>query len=325
MTFVDVHIVTWNSLEVLPVCLQSVYNQDFPNFRVTIVDNASEDGTLEFLRQHYPQVTVLANNQNLGFSKAHNMAIRQSTAPYVLILNPDVFLSSSYLSQAAQAMQDSLVGAVAGRVYVTNKIDFIARQFSNNQLLDCAGLNILKSRRLVLRGHFEDDSPEFDRSAEVFGTDGAVALYRRATLEDVKIEDEYFDEDFFAYKEDHDLAWRTRLLGWKTLYVPGAKAYHIRSVRPGQRRNMKSEIRLLGVSNRYLMMMKNDLFSLMVRDLLHIFFYEMKIFFYLLVFEWASLPAYFCAIQLLPKMQMKRNLVMARKRIAARDLSHWFI
>jgi len=323
MYSVDIQIVSWNSMEFLPSCLSSVYNQDYPEYRVVIIDNASRDGTLEFLNDNYPGITVIPNTDNLGFSAAHNIAIRQSLSDCILVLNPDVFLSSNYVSQAISCFVDSSVGTVAGKIYSASRADFISRCFESNKKLDCTGLEILRSRRLVLRGHQSMDSMHFDQPTEVFGSDGAAPLYRRAMLEDVKIGNEYFDEDFFAYKEDHDIAWRSRLLGWKTIYMPRSIANHVRSVKPGIRLEIKDEIRRFGIRNRYLMNIKNEIFALFLRDIVPILLYEFKIALYVMLFERGSLAGYYQALMLLPRMLQKRKIVMSRRRVATQEIARW--
>jgi len=167
------------------------------------------------------------------------------------------------------------------------------------------------------------DSMHFDQPTEVFGSDGAAPLYRRAMLEDVKIGNEYFDEDFFAYKEDHDIAWRSRLLGWKTIYMPRSIANHVRSVKPGIRLEIKDEIRRFGIRNRYLMNIKNEIFALFLRDIVPILLYEFKIALYVMLFERGSLAGYYQALMLLPRMLQKRKIVMSRRRVATQEIARW--
>src|SRR5258706_426452 len=86
--------------------------------------------------------------------------------------------------------------------------------------------------------HILDNASQYDKPGEIFGPSGAAALYRRKALDDTAIDGQYFDEDFFAYREDADLAWRCRLLGWNAIYVPGAVALHRRRVTPERRREL---------------------------------------------------------------------------------------
>src|SRR4030095_12141583 len=102
--------------------------------------------------------------------------------------------------------------------------------------LDSTGIIMLREQRHLDRGAGETDNGQYENPEDIFGPSGAAALYRRATLDDVAINGQYFDEDFFAFREDADLAWRCRLLGWNSIYVPAAVALHRRRVTP-ERRN----------------------------------------------------------------------------------------
>lgn len=318
-----IHIVTWNSRAYLPICLAGISRQEYPDLHVVLVDNASQDQSADYVEQNYPWITVLRNTQNAGFSRAHNQAIRQSQADYVLLVNPDIYVQPDYVTRAVTCMHDPATGAVAGRLFATTRSDFLQGNFACRGMLDCAGMAMLRNRRLVLRGNRTIDDPEFLQPLEVFGTDGALPLYRRAMLEDIKIGQEYFDEDFFAYKEDHDLAWRARLLGWKTQYAPDALAHHIRSAQPGRRKTMPGKIRMLGVRNRYLMNLKNDLPALLLRDLLPILWYEAQILGYASLFERQTMQGYRQVLPLLPLMWQKRQQIMARRRVPVQAMATW--
>src|SRR5207253_10520458 len=107
---------------------------------------------------------------------------------------------------------------------------------------------------------------EFERAGEIFGPSGAAAMYRRKALEDAAIAGQYFDEDFFAYREDADLAWRCRLLGWTSIYVPGALAQHRRRVTPERRAELPKDINYHSVKNRFLLRINNITRNLYGRD-----------------------------------------------------------
>ncbi len=91
----------------------------------------------------------------------------------------------------------------------------------------------------------------------MFGATAAAALYRRAMIDDISLDGEFFDSDFFVYREDADVAWRAQLMGWKCLYAPYARGYHVRKVLPGNRRALPPEINMHSVKNRFLMRIKN--------------------------------------------------------------------
>ena len=202
----------WNGMKYLGRCLRALFAQTSPLAEVVVVDNGSTDGSKEWLREHYPQVRLLENAANLGFAAGYNQAIAACTAPYILVLNTDVFLEPDFIAQAmAGFAHDPRVAAVTGRVF----------QEATGELLN--GGFFLR-RQIRIRHSANLEVPE-----EVFGATGAVTLFRRQALEDLKVEGEYFDESYFGYGEDIDLAWRAQLWGWKVRYQPGPLAHHVGS------------------------------------------------------------------------------------------------
>lgn len=295
-------------MKYLPDCLEKLFKQSFTDFKVIVIDNASKDGSPEFVEQHYPAALVIRNQINKGFCRAHNQAIRLSEAEYVMPLNPDVMMETTYLQTLLDALnKHEDAGIAVGKLYLLPERD----------TLDGAGLAINKARRQYLRGHLQKDEGRFDTLEYIFGADGSAPLYRREMLEDIKLEGDYFDEDFFAHKEDLDLSWRAQLSGWKCIYVPTAIAYHYRSFRPGLRGQMSSEVKLHAVKNRYLAVLKNEFLSNFILHLPWIIFYELKILGYICLFERSSLAAFSDLLRLLPSALRKRRLIMKRKRVTA--------
>jgi GT2 family glycosyltransferase len=182
--------------------------------------------------------------------------------------------------------------------------------FRNRRVLDRDGDQPAGGRRLV---------PEY-----VFGASGAAAVYRRAMLEDVAFEGEMFDEDFFTYREDVDLAWRAQHLGWKTMYVPSAVARHRRRVAPGRRRQLPSEINRRSVANRWRMILKNetaigcraDGLAILARDLLTLGYCTLR--------ERQTLGAIADVLVSTPRIQSWRNDIMRRRRAPAEETLAWF-
>src|SRR3989338_4533015 len=157
-----------------------------------------------------------------------NSVLRQSypNIEFLICLNQDAVLTETFVERALKPFHDSEVAAVQGKVMRLKEKK--GNDFELNGLIDSAGLVMLKNRRIISRGQGEKDRGQYEQAREIFGVDGAVPVYRKSALEDVKIKDEYFDEDFFMYKEDVDLAWRLRLAGWKAVYEPKAVAHHFR-------------------------------------------------------------------------------------------------
>lgn len=313
---ISVGIVTWNSLKDLPACLEGLAKQTVP-FELVVVDNGSVDGSAAFVRSRFPQAEINVNLRNEGFCKGHNQAIRRSHGEYYLPLNPDVRLESNYIESLLElCSRDEKIGMVGGKLMLADP-DPIKR-------IDTTGLFLDRRRRQYLRGHQQADTGQYDCETEVFGIDGAAPLYRRKMLEDVKVFGEYFDEAFFAHKEDVDLAWRARLLGWQAWYTPKAIGYHRRSFRPGRRKGMADEIRQEAVKNRYLLLIKNETQEGWARDWFSILWYDLKILGYILLFEQSSLKALARLKQLYPYARRWRNEIMGRKRVSGEELLPWF-
>ena len=125
------------------------------------------------------------------------------------------------------------------------------------QLVDSTGIYFTPMLRHLDRGSQEVDNGHYLNFEYVFGATAAAALYRRAMIEDISIHGEFFDPDFFVYREDADVAWRAQLMGWRCMYTPMARGYHVRNVLPGNRRALPSAINMHSVKNRFLMRWKN--------------------------------------------------------------------
>jgi len=284
MPVVTIGIVTWNSERDLPLCLDGLADQAYPRIDLVVVDNGSTDRSLELVRARCPEAVILSNARNEGYARAHNQAIAASQGDYCLALNPDVRLLPGYVERLVESLQrHPESGAAVGKLWLSTE--------QEPRILDSSGLFIDRRRRQYLRGHGQPDHGQYDVPQEVFGADGAACLYRRAMLEDVKVEGQYFDEQFFSYVEDVDLAWRARLFGWRCWYEPGAHAFHDRTFRPGRRRTMAPQYRRLAVKNRYLMLLKNEGREEFRRDWWRILGYDVAIWAYILLVERSSLGA----------------------------------
>lgn len=322
-------------------CLESLMRQDFRDFSILVIDNGSDDGTVKFIRSYYPTVSILENFRNLGYSKANNQGIQLAKGDYVLVLNPDVILSENFLQEMVDfAEKHPEAGSFGGKVlkFYTENIDkndeFGLSEFVKSDVFDSTGLMIYKNRKVVDRGQNQKDLGQFNRSEEVFGISGNCVLYRSSALADIMIKNEFFDQDFFAYKEDIDLAWRLRLYGWTCWYNHKAVCYHHRTLGSFENMNIgKAFKHRLGVSkilrslsfkNQHLMLFKNDQFSNVVVHLPFILSREIKIILYALIFEpfqYATIIKFF---KLLPNTLLKRRIIMAHKKVSAKDMRKWF-
>ncbi len=229
MPRVQIQIVTWNNRKDIGGAMESVMRQTWKDFSVIVIDNASEDGTMDILKSYGKEITVLANRKNLGFSQAHNQAYRfalqSRTVPdYILVMNPDGSLTPTFLETLvafAEAHQDG--ASFCGKV--------LREVADSAATIDTTGIMMEKSFRAYDRGAGEMDRGQYNESSHVFGASGALALYRVSALKTVAPDGAMYDPNFFMYKEDVDLAWRFERAGYCAYFVAEALAYHVRTVR----------------------------------------------------------------------------------------------
>ena len=230
MTFpgVSVVIANQNGKEYLARCLPSLMAQIFQDFEVIVVDNGSSDDSTAFLQENFPAVRLLQNDENRGFAGANNQGIATARGKYIVTLNNDTEVDPDWLrSLVAAADLHPDIGAFASLILLDDKRDVI----------DSAGLSV------SLLGHgcqnrLGETATTVDSSEEVFGVCAAAAMYRKDLFDDVGL----FDEDFFAYYEDVDLAWRARLRGWRSMLVPQAVVYHVHSATGGRGSHFKKRM-----------------------------------------------------------------------------------
>lgn len=334
---VSVHIVTWNSLTHLAGCLEALRSQSNQSFEVKIADNASVDGTVRWLEEHYPQFHLLRNTRNTGYSFAHNQLLRITDPPYVLILNPDVILAPDWLERAVAVLDaHPEYGAFGGKIKRFSYGPDELKEIERSDIIDSAGLKVFRSRHAIDRGSGQTDDGQFDRAQPVFGFSGACVMYRRAALDTVRWHNEFFDEDIFAYKDDVDLAWRLQRMGWTAWYDPQAVAYHHRYARgisavsdrllAKNARRHNRRIAELSYRNHWFVLIKNETWSTVWRDAPFIGWYEAKKFVYLLFVQPRALRGLAQVIGRWSRLRQKARLLTHHARRAALDVRReWFL
>jgi GT2 family glycosyltransferase len=190
--------------------------------------------------------------------------------------------------------------------------------------IDSAGLFMRRNRRQGLRFEGRPVAECPTQLEPIFGPDGAAAFYRRAMLEDIGVEGEIFDADFFMHKEDVDVCWRAQWRGWESVYVPDALAHHVRGFRPGQRSKVTAAMRCYGTRNRYLLMLKNEAPAHFFRDSAAITLYDLGILAYVLLRERETFNAFRSAWALRGRMLHKRRIIQNGRRATWREMRQWF-
>ncbi|GIU80565.1 MAG: glycosyl transferase [Bryobacteraceae bacterium] len=319
--FVSVTIVTYNSGRYIKRCLESVLAQKGPQFEVIVVDNNSTDGTRDILERYEDRCTIIYNDRNVGFAAAQNQAIRRARGNWVLTLNPDVLLMPYFIQALLEAGRlDNRIGTVCGKLLVMSP-DF---NIDAKPRVDSTGIYFTPYLRHLDRGSRQIDNGHYLKREYVFGATAAAALYRREMIDDISIDGEFFDSDFFVYREDADVAWRAQLMGWRCLYTPYARGYHVRAVLPGNRRALPKEINMHSVKNRFLMRIKNITGDLYRRYWLPITFRDLVVIGCCLLYEHYSLKAFWHILRSWPRLLAKRRWIMARKRVSDDYMAAWF-
>jgi GT2 family glycosyltransferase len=239
---ITVVIPNWNGERLLETCLSSLRGQTLGDFETILVDNGSTDGSVALVARDFPEVRVVALEENRGFSAAANAGIRASDTELVALLNNDTEQDPGWLESLVRA-----AGSHPGAGSFASKL----LDFHDRGLIDGAG-DALRLSGLPYRiGHGERDRGQLDAPGYVFGACGAAALYRRRMLDEIGL----FDEDFFAYCEDGDLSFRARLAGYGCFYVPGAIIYHMGGASTGGKRSAIATA--LGTRNSLGLLVKN--------------------------------------------------------------------
>lgn len=323
---VTVGIVTWNSASVIEACVASVRAQTYRPLTLRILDNASADDTRERLKGITAPEERLGADRNLGFSAAHNRLIAGSSSEFYLCLNPDVVLTPGFIDHIVSAMRrDPRAGSATGKLLRMRE----DAPEASPDIIDSTGIVMVPSQRHLDRGADRVDDGRYAREELVFGASGAAAMYRRAMLDDAETPGgfagrEYFDEDFFAYREDADLAWRAQLLGWNCVYVPDAVARHGRRVTPERRSALPAAINYYSVRNRFLLRMKNQTAGHALRFLLPAVARDLQVIGYVLLKERSSIGALGDVFRLWRTTMTKRRAIMSRLRRPASEMIAWF-
>jgi len=318
---VSVTIVTYNSGRFIKRCLDSVLAQKGQPLELIVVDNASTDGTQDILEHFEDRCRIVYNEENAGFAAAQNQAILLSQGEWVLTLNPDVLLMPGFVSAMVQAGYiHPRIGSVSGKL-LAMKPNF---DIPNKPLVDSTGIYFNPMLRHLDRGSQEVDNGHYLRCEYVFGATAAAALYRREMIDDISMGGEFFDSDFFVYREDADVAWRAQLLGWRCIYTPHARGYHVRNVLPGNRRALPPGINMHSVKNRFLMRIKNMTLDLYRRNWWSILIRDITVVGCCLLWEHYSLRAYWFLFKNWKRVYSKRQEIMKRRRVTDEYIASWF-
>ncbi|MDU7147859.1 MAG: glycosyltransferase family 2 protein [Clostridium sp.] len=329
MDLVSLVIINYNNKSYLERCINSIFNQTYKDLEIIFIDNESKDGSYDFMKEEYPNddIFLIRNEVNNGYAGAANQGIKLSKGKYVMILNPDIIMEADFIEKMYAFIEsDEKIGALSGKLL---KYDFENDKKLN--YIDSTGIIMYKSTRCIDRGQNEEDLGQYDNIEQVFGVCGAAPMYRKSALDKVKIFHEYFDEDFFAYKEDIDLSWRLNLAGFKNMYYHNAIAYHGRALGKSKggvinfikHRKKQSEF-LKGIStrNHIMMLYKNNFDRFLYTYKKEILIRQIKLLTYCLIFENSNLKYIIQAINNKNKMELKKNYFLKNVEYKIYDINN---
>lgn len=312
---VSVVVLNWNGGALVESCLSSVLAQEPLPSEVVVVDNGSSDGSLDRIRSLGGPVRMIELGTNRGYSAGMNEGIKATTGEFLVLLNLDVVLFSDYVRLCAGKLTENPgLGGVTGKLLRPGP--------THPPILDTTGHLVYRSRRAVDRGEGEPDLGQYDAKTKIFGVCGAAPVYRRAMLEEIRLGNQYFDEDFFAYFEDFDLSWRARLAGWSFEFVPEAVGQHHRGATGAK---AATSILAFNHVNRLFVMVKNDHPLSFLRHLPGIAYTELRATLHMLSRRPAALgKAWLLFFANFSDYRRKRRLIQSRRKVGWRELEPWF-
>ena len=302
---VSIIVVNWNGQRLLKGCLEALCSQTYTNREIIVVDNASRDSSVCFVRESFPQVKIVELSQNKGFAGGNWEGLKIAKGEFIALVNNDARADNMWLENLLQPMLvDGEVGICASKLIL-----------EGTQRINSAGDSVTTAGVGFNRG-LGADGALYSFAEPVFGACGAAVLYRKKMLEEIG----FLDEDFFLYDEDTDLNFRAQLAGWKCVYVPNAVVYHKGNATAGR----LSDLHVYHhTRNLEFVWIKNMPARLMFRFAHHKLIQELGAFCYLCLRhrKWAPFfKAKRDALRMLPKMWSKRREIQSRKKVSSRYL-----
>jgi hypothetical protein len=301
---VSVIVVNWNGKEHLEDCFTSLSLQTYSPLEIIMVDNGSEDSSVEYVKGRFPQVRVIENTCNRGFGSAVNAGFRKASGDYILFLNNDLYLKDNCIEEMLNLLEKEGCGAVVPKILFFQEKDTI-NSFGN--LINFLGLAYPK---------YIGEKDRRDMEVEET-TCGGIFMLKKDLMERLK----GFDEDFFIYHEDHDLSWRIRLLGKRLLVNPKAVIYHKYQFSRNPNKFYYSE------KNRIQLLLKNYSLktliiispALILVELAEISFALMNGWF------WKKIKSYLEILRALYRIIEKRRVIQGNREVPDREIVKLFV
>ncbi|MCC7303148.1 MAG: glycosyltransferase family 2 protein [Bacteroidia bacterium] len=245
---VAVVILNWNGKDLLKQFLPGLLSGKPDGVEVVVADNKSTDSSLEMLREEFPQVRIIANEENAGYAGGYNRALKQLDAEYFVLLNSDVEVQGDWLSPVIAAMDaDKRIAAAQPKVRSFYRREEFEYAGAAGGFIDKYGYPFCRGR---IFNTFEKDEGQYDDERDIFWATGACLFIRSTAYHEVS----GLDEDFFAHMEEIDLCWRLRNRGYRVVYVPGSTVYHMGG---GTLNKVNPEKTFLNFRNNLVLLCKN--------------------------------------------------------------------
>ncbi len=338
---VSINLVVFNGEKYIRHCLRGIKEQIYPNLEVTIFDNNSADSTKKIIREEFPEYNLIESSHNYGMWPGQEKTLEHSHGEYIVAISVDIILDNNFVTNAVKVFEkDGNIGAIEAKIYQYSLKDINEGQPLTKKIIDTCGFKIDRSRRVTNIGHGEEDKGQHDQEREIFGVEGAVPMFRRKTLEDIRIEGHFADPDFFWYADDLDFAWRMNMFGWKQIYTPSVIAYHDRSTTKNltssmwqfsklrnfiaMRKMLPLRKRILDYRNTLFTLIKNEYSGNILKDIWPIMKRQLGLWPYFLLFEPRMILEIPTIVKLLPNMVKRRRIIMKKARITPGQIRYWF-
>jgi GT2 family glycosyltransferase len=315
MPEISVIVLNWNGRHFLEKCLTALRRQTFRDFETILVDNGSEDGSVKYVGEHFPEVSVLPLGRNVGFATGNNAGYERSRGVLIVLLNNDTEADPRWLEEMHKASREyPEAGSFASKMLF----------LEDRKRIDLCGFALSAAGVTSDLGRDEQDGPAWAEPRRVFGACAGAAAYRRSMLEDVG----FLDDDFFMTYEDADLSFRAQLRGYECMFIPSAIVYHY--YRATMRKHPARQA-YFSQRNIEFVYLKNMPLGLMVRALPQRLLYEMgsAAYFFKMGVGKAFLKAKMDALRQLRAVLCKRKKIQGGRKLTNGQLrslmqKQWF-
>lgn len=311
-------VVAWNNRGIIGECLDAIEKQTYKHGDIYLIDNASADGTADYVAKEYPNVHLIRSEVNTAFAKGNNIAIKEAlkdkNVKHIALINSDAVLDKNWTEKLVEYLHDkpNFAGAQG-----------LTLDYYNHDIVDAKYIYIEPNFQAVQYGYGKKTKDiDHDKAEKVFGVNAAAAVYSREFIEQQpgKL---LFDEKLYMYLEDMDVAIRSIITGWDNYFVPGAKAYHMGSVSAKKRSNgynIKMTFR-----NQAAILYKHLPYRVFKNYLLAALKFERHFYAHLIKSHgyrvlWMAIRGRFLGILRLPIYHKDRKRLMNKMKISSEDL-----